>query len=221
MIDITIEPDIQNKLSFIRLGVINCQVKNSAFNENLWAEIKAIIQQIDQQYEMPDIKNRKQIKAAKKAYKSLGKDPNRYRPSAEALMRRILKKQELYQITTLVDIVNLVSLKTGYSIGGFDADKIQGNVSLGIGQKDELFRGIGRGELNIEDLPVFRDQQSAIGTPTSDEERTAIQETTRHFLMIINDYSDGNDLQEAIEYACHLLKVFVNADDIKTNSIQG
>ena len=51
----------------------------------------------------------------------------------------------------MVDLINLVSLRTGHSIGGFDADKIQGNrLELGIGKAEEPFEGIGRGVLNIE-----------------------------------------------------------------------
>ena len=79
----------------------------------------------------------------------------------------------LYQIDTLVDLINLVSLRTGHSIGGFDTDKIQGtHLELGIGKAGEPFEGIGRGVLNIEGLPVYRDSFGGIGTPTSDHERT-------------------------------------------------
>ena len=87
---------------------------------------------------------------------------------------------ELYQIDTLVDLINLVSLSTGYSIGGFDADKIQGDsLELGIGRAEEPFEGIGRGKLNIEGLPVYRDRAGGIGTPTSDNERTKMGLETR------------------------------------------
>ena len=72
-----------------------------------------------------------------------------------------------------MDLINLVSLKTRYSIGGFDADKVEGDVMLGVGKADEKFEAIGRGMLNIEGLPVYRDDIGAIGTPTSDEERTS------------------------------------------------
>ena len=81
------------------------------------------------------------------------KDPNRYRPAGEALSRRILKGQPLYRIDTLVDLINLLSLKTGYSIGGFDDEQIKGDLVLGIGVADEKFAAIGRGQLNIEGLP--------------------------------------------------------------------
>lgn len=84
--------------------------------------------------------------ATREAYKRCGKDPGRYRPSAEALRRRLMRGIPLYQIDTLVDLINLVSLRTGHSIGGFDADKIQGNrLELGIGKAEEPFEGIGRG----------------------------------------------------------------------------
>ena len=115
----------------------------------------------------------------------------------------------LYQIDTLVDLINLVSLRTGYSIGGFDADKIQGtHLELGIGRADEPFEGIGRGVLNIEGLPVYRDLIGGIGTPTSDNERTKMDIETRHILAIINGYSGSDGLEEAAEMTQDLLRKY-------------
>ncbi len=85
-----------------------------------------------------DINKWTPIFATRQAYKRLGKDPNRYRPSAEALRRRILRGLPLYKIDTLVDIVNLVSIRSGYSIGGFDADKIVGGLELGVGKEGKF-----------------------------------------------------------------------------------
>ena len=143
-----------------------------------------------------------------------GKDPNRYRPSAEALCRRIMKGNSLYPIDTLVDLINLVSLKTGYSIGGFDLDQIRGNLELGVGMAGERFEAIGRGLLNIEGLPVYRDEMGGIGTPTSDEERTKITAETTHLLMIINGYSGRKGLPEATSYSVELLKKYAEAREI-------
>lgn len=138
------------------------------------------------------------IFATRQAYKRLGKDPNRYRPSAEALRRRILRGLPLYKIDTLVDIINLVSIRSGYSIGGFDADKIVGGLELGVGKEGEVYHGIGRGELNIAGLPVYRDGVAGVGTPTSDEERTKIEMSTTSLLMILNGYSGKEGLLEAV-----------------------
>jgi DNA/RNA-binding domain of Phe-tRNA-synthetase-like protein len=156
------------------------------------------------------------IKATRQAYKKLGKDPNRYRPSSEALCRRILRGLPLYRIDTLVDIINLVSLKSGYSIGTFDIDKIRGeHIVLGVGQEGESYHAIGRGELNIAGLPVYRDELGGIGTPTSDEERTKIELSTSSLLLIINGYSGAGGLEEAGVLACGLLARYVSATHIR------
>ncbi len=213
---ITIGNEIEAVCPEFHLATIACKVKNNPYNAGLWQEIDAFCAQFAATYKMEEINKRPAIYATRKTYKKLGKDPNRYRPSAEALCRRILKGQSLYQINTLVDLINLVSLKTGYSIGGFDASKIEGNLRLGVGESGERFEAIGRGLLNIEGLPLYRDAVGGIGTPTSDEERTKITSDTSHLLMIINGYSGKDGLQEATDYATDLLKKYAEALDMET-----
>ena len=115
----------------------------------------------------------------------------------------------------MVDIINLVSIRSGYSIGGFDVNKISGkNLTLGVGQEGEVYHGIGRGILNISGLPVYRDEIGGIGTPTSDEERTKIDMDTNRLLMIINGYSGLEGLNEAGTFAIELLKRYVKAENL-------
>lgn len=204
----------------LHIAVISAFVVNSEPNEMLWEEIAAFETDFRNKNRIEDINKRPPIQATRKIYKVLGKDPNRYRPSAEALCRRILRNLPLYRINTLVDLINLVSLRTGYSIGGFDEDKIQGDLILGVGEAGEIFHGIGRGELNIEGLPVYRDAFSGIGTPTSDEERTKINLNTSHLLMIINGYSGEQGLKEAVLFSMDLLKQYVSACGIECSLIK-
>lgn len=120
---------------------------------------------------------------------------------------------DLYQIDTLVDLINLVSLRTGHSIGGFDADKIEGStLVLGVGKAGEPFEGIGRGVLNIEGLPVYRDAVGGIGTPTSDHERTKMDLGTTHILALVNGYNGKEGLQEAAEMIQSLLRKYAGSD---------
>lgn len=193
-------------------------VSNTNYNESLWNEIYKYCDEYKASHTIGDIKINPVISATRQAYKACGKDPNRYRPSAEALCRRILKDIPLYKIDTLVDIVNLVSMRTGYSIGGFDTDKIKGNtLILGIGKANEPYAGIGRGELNIEGLPVYRDAIGGIGTPTSDNERTKINIDTKHFLAIFNSYSGYQGLIQSVENMKKLLEKYAEATDITHN----
>lgn len=214
MIQITISNEIYQACSQFSLAAIECEVHNSLHNDELWEEINTFSKEFRLKTTLSEINKLSNIFETREAYKKLGKDPNRYRPSAEALSRRLLKGIPLYQIDTLVDTINLISLKTGYSIGGFDADKIVGNLILGVGKAGEKFDAIGRGLLNIEGLPVYRDNLGAIGTPTSDEEHTKISPETIRLLMIINGYSGKEGLTEAVNYSMSLLKKYLNAKKI-------
>ncbi|MDD2438033.1 MAG: phenylalanine--tRNA ligase beta subunit-related protein [Massilibacteroides sp.] len=198
---------------------IRARVNNTPYDETLWKEIAETEQYIRATAKLEDVNKLGPIQATRKAYKKMGKDPNRYRPSAEALHRRIHRNLPLYQINTLVDLINLVSIRSGFSIGGFDADKIVGDLVLGIGRAGESYYGIGRGELNIEGLPVYRDALSGIGTPTSDEERTKINLDTTNLLMLINAYSGQEGLGDSGRWAVNCLKEYVLADDVSIQLI--
>lgn len=133
-----------------------------------------------------------------------------------SLVSPYIERYSLYQIDTLVDLINLASIYSGHSIGGFDLDKIQGDrLVLGIGKAGEPYEGIGRGELNIEGMPVYRDAVGGVGTPTSDNERTKISEGTTHLLAIMNGYSGSEGLEENVTYMVDLLKEFAEAQEVK------
>lgn len=195
---------------------IAATVKNTTFCEPLWKKIDEFTTLYRETYTTDSIKDMVTIRATREAYKKCGKDPSRYRPSGEALCRRILRGIPLYQIDTLVDLINLVSIRYGYSIGGFDSDKFEGDtLTLGVGRAEEPYEGIGRGMLNIEGMPVYRDAIGGVGTPTSDHERTKLSLETTHLLTIINGYSGKEGLQEAADYMIELLKEFASAEDIQ------
>lgn len=213
MFEIKVSQELRNACPVFAGAAVYAAVKNTAYCEGLWKEIDAFTQQLTTTTQMEDIKRQPVIAATREAYKRCGKDPGRYRPSAEALRRRLMRGIPLYQIDTLVDLINLVSLRTGHSIGGFDADKIQGTtLELGIGKAGELFEGIGRGVLNIEGLPVYRDSFGGIGTPTSDHERTKMDTSTTHILAIVNGYNGEEGLREAAEMIRTLLKDYAESD---------
>jgi len=174
---------------------VMADVVNTPYCEGLWEEIRELGEHYKATLTTESLKELSGIQATRRVYKACGKDPSRYRPASEQLIRRMLQGKELYQIDTLVDLINLASIRYGYSIGGFDADKFVGDtLTLGIGRAGEPYEGIGRGMLNIEGLPVYRDAEGGVGTPTSDNERTKITLDTRHLVVLINGY-DGNEGQ--------------------------
>ena len=220
MKDIRIEPHLASTCPALRIGVVEARVVNSESDPELWRLIDNEVSHIAATYKLDEINKRPAIQATRKAYRAFGKDPNRYRVSSEALCRRIVKGMGIYRIDTLVDLGNLISIRAGYSIGAFDADHIDGDqLTLGVGRDGELFHGIGRGILNIEGLPVYRDRTGGIGTPTSDEERTKITLDTRNLLLLVNAYGEEMPLDETLAYTTELLRQFVSATNITTTII--
>lgn len=185
--------------------VLECSVLNSLHAPLLWQEISAETLRLRSHYVLEDINKLPGIYEMRQLYKKLGKDPNRYRPSAEALCRRLLQGKDLYRLNTLVDLINLVSIQTGFSIGGFDANKVHGPISIGVGQAAEPFDAIGRGLLNIQGLPVYRDELGAIGTPTSDVERSKLSLETNRLLMVIHAAGGSKGLEDAVTLSERLL----------------
>jgi len=217
---INISESIRQACPDLTLSVIACEVKNSETTSILWHEIEEETMKISSTFTLENIKFRPEISATRQVYRKLGKDPNRYRPSAEALCRRICKGLGIQRVSTLVDIINLISIRSGFSIGGFDAEKIQGDLRLEVGTASDIFQAIGRGILNVEGLPLFKDAAGGIGTPTSDNERTKLTMETRRLLMIINGYSGEKGLQQASEQARMLLEKYAEAKEVNITFVK-
>ena len=214
---IIVSNEIESVCPLFAGAAVEARVVNTPVSEGLWAEIRALCEMYKQQFDTTTIKQLPGVEATRRVYRACGKDPSRYRPSSEALIRRVVQGKDLYQIDTLVDLINLASMKFGYSIGGFDADKFEGDtLTLGVGRKDEPYEGIGRGILNIEGMPVYRDRMGGVGTPTSDNERTKIEISTTHLFVIVNGY-DGN--RETVRanalFIKDLLERFAEGKDIR------
>jgi DNA/RNA-binding domain of Phe-tRNA-synthetase-like protein len=215
MIEIAISPEFRSEWPIIALGCIECNVVVKSQNEKLWEKIDETCFGIESSLKVEEICEIPAISDTRKAYRTFGKDPARYRPSAEALIRRVVKGYGLYRVNNVVDIVNLISLVTGFSIGGYDFEKIQTPTFLSVGKNDDIYEGIGKGELNIEGLPVLRDQLGAFGSPTSDSNRTSVGNETKKFMMVVFGFGDIGSIPAAIYYAEEMLLKFANATEIK------
>jgi len=124
------------------------------------------------------------VEEARGLYKSLGIDPTKTRPSSEALLRRALKGEPLYSINTLVDALNLASLRLQLSFGLYDLDRVEPPVTLRRGQPGESYEGIRKGPVNVEGRPVLTDGRGPFGNPTSDSARTCVTLDTRRAFVV-------------------------------------
>lgn len=220
MKQISVSDVLRKKLNNLKLYCIESDVTVRTADDGLWVQIQETCGRLNASLRLEDISALPAIRASRQAYKTTGKDPARYRLSAEALLRRAVKDKDLYRISNVVDLLNLVSVTSGFSIGGYDADRISGDIVFGIGDKDEPYYGIGRGPLNIEGLPVFRDALGAFGSPTSDSERTSVTENTSRFLMVIIDFGAGELLGKAGTQAEELLIKYADATNMEIKIVE-
>ncbi len=212
---VLVSPEMHSVCPEFRGACITANIKNSEYSDELWREIDALSDEYRATLTTESLKLMTSIQATRRIYKVCGKDPSRYRPSGEALVRRVLQGKKLYQIDTLVDLINLASMKYGYSIGAFDADKFCGDtLTLGIGRDGEPYEGIGRGMINIAGMPVYRDSLGGVGTPTSDHERTKVSLATTRLLVLVNGY-DGSEqgVSQTAEFIIGLLNRYCEATD--------
>jgi DNA/RNA-binding domain of Phe-tRNA-synthetase-like protein len=121
---------------------------------------------------------------ARTLYKALGMDPTKTRPSNEALLRRALKGEPLYRINTLVDALNLASLREQLPFGLYDLARIAASVTLRLGGPGEAYEGIRKGLVQVEGRPVLVDAEGPFGNPSSDSLRTSITLGTTRCLVV-------------------------------------
>lgn len=219
MLDIQIVNSLREKINSLVIGSIQAEIQVKESGYVLKKLLDEACNQFAYNHKIEDISKLKPIADSRKAYKALGKDPARYRLSSEALLRRIVKEKGIYKINNIVDINNLISIISFYSICAFDVSKLNPPIEFTVGTKDDVYYGIGRGLLNIENLPVFEDQMGKFGSPTSDSERVKITTETTTISMNIISFSGKTDLEKYLNLLNNYLIQFAEAGNIEQKII--
>lgn len=212
---IVISQELAAILPDFHVGVLSFQATPQPYIEGspLDTYLKKLQSSIQQQYQLADVLKIPNILAGRNAYKALGKDPSRYRLAVESLYRRIVKGNPLYRINDIVDIGNVLSLQTMRSTAVLDEDQIVGEtITIRIGRQ-EPYEGIGRGPLNVENMPLYCDEVGPFGSPTSDTQRTAITDNTTKVLVLIISFNGYTNLEEDLQLAKILYERYSNAQN--------
>lgn len=203
MIDVTIDPRIAEAAPQLVLGLLRARVETAPGTDALWKEMQLAAQQAAADAAEPS--SLSPIAATRELYRRLGKDPSRYRGSPEALLRRARSGKELYRIHNVVDVINLVSLRTLLPIGLYDAAKLRPPVVLRRGAPGEAYDGIGKEALNLDGLPVLTDAEGPFGSPTSDSRRSMVTEATREVFAVVFGVTGREELERGMEMLTSLL----------------
>lgn len=216
---VIIDPELKKKCPSTTLGWMTARVASQEAPPALLEEMKVCETKILGLPEPRAVLESARIRATRAGYKALGKDPARYRGSAEALLRRILSGKNFPQINAVVDTINLVSVESRLPIGLYDLAHVMGDSTFRAGRAGETYKGIGKYDLNLEGLPIFCDELGPHGSPTSDSERTMVTAVTQHIVAILISLGGAEGLEASCQRLSALLQQHAGGSDIEISIV--
>jgi len=197
---------IQIQLPGVKLGVVEADaVEVSAGNPELAALLQEVCDQRGNQWTQETLAEAPFTRAVRAMFRSWGVDPSKYRPSSEALLRRVVQGKGLYRVSNVVDIGNLGSIETGWPYGCYDRSRITPPVAFRHGVPGETYQGIGKQTWHLEGRPVLADPAGPFGSPISDSTRSMITESARDVMAVI--YAPESASGAALDQAMSSLSV--------------
>ena len=219
MTTVNIDAEMKAKCPRVALACLTAEVLTGATPEGLDQELRVCEEKLLKLAEPKAVLESAAVLATRAAYKALGKDPARYRGSAEALLRRVIAGKGLPRINNVVDVINLVSVESRLPVGLYDLAHVRGDIVFRAGRVGETYKGIGKYDLNLEELPVFCDAAGPHGSPTSDSERTMVTPATKQVIGIIISFGGAEGLERWVERMSELLKQYAAARGIETQVV--
>src|SRR3989475_4101424 len=215
-----IDAELKKKCPRTALGCVTALAEAGASPAAMLEEMKARETEIQKLPFPRGVLESPQVETARKAYKALGKDPARYRGSAEALLRRVVAGKGLPQINAVVDVINLASVESRLPIGLYDLEHIVGDIVFRAGREGETYKGIGKYDLNLEGLPLFADTGGPHGSATSDSERTMVTGATKQVLAVLISFSGTEGLERWAQRMSALLTQHAAGQNVEIQIIQ-
>ena len=193
-----LDESLKARVPGVTFGMVTIQgVMVRERDVTLWQQVEAECRRQAQKFELDKLGEYEQIAAVRGLQKSFGFDPTRYRPSSEALLRRVLKGSGLHQINSAVDVNNLCSLEFMLPMCIYDLSSVQGQIVVRVGEPGEEYPGIGRQTFQIANKVIIADELGVMGSTVSDSERTKVTTETKHILLAI--YAPAGKDQRIIE----------------------
>ena len=186
--------EIKIELPGVKLGVVEADdVRVALLEPGLAKLMDEVCGRKQQQFTVESLAEAEPVRAVRAMFREWGMDPSKYRPSSEALLRRVVQGKGLYRVSNVVDIGNLGSIETGWPYGCYDRSKIDVPVSFRHGVTGERYEGIGKQTWHLEGRPVLADSQGPFGSPISDSTRSMITESAKQIMIVIYTPARASD----------------------------
>jgi DNA/RNA-binding domain of Phe-tRNA-synthetase-like protein len=123
------------------------------------------------------------IAALRVLFRAVGCDPTRYRPSSEALLRRLVKGAELPAIHALVDLNNCLSAEVGVPCCVMREGSFGSSLVFRAGRAGESYQSL-RGPFNLEAKPLLVDESGPVDAPITGSERVMVEASTERAWLV-------------------------------------
>ena len=148
------------------------------------AEVRRdVVAQIRRSLEVETLSLKPAVAGLRKLFKAAGCDPSRYRPSSEALLRRLLKGEEMPVIHPLVDLNNCLSALLAVPCCVMVEEALRPPFVFRRGMPGENFESL-RGPFNLEDKPVLADRLGACDAPITGGVRVKVVQGVQRVWLV-------------------------------------
>jgi DNA/RNA-binding domain of Phe-tRNA-synthetase-like protein len=186
--------EIKIELPGVKLGVVEADdVRVVRLNPGLAKLMDEVCARKRQEFTVESLAEAEPVRAVRAMFREWGMDPSKYRPSSEALLRRVVQGKGLYRVSNVVDIGNLGSIEIGWPYGCYDRSKINAPVCLRNGAAGERYEGIGKQTWHLEGRPVLADPQGPFGSPISDSTRSMVTDSAEQIMIVIYTPARASD----------------------------
>jgi len=208
-LEIQVSTEIVEKIPGFKLGIIEYSgITIGASPQMVKGRLQLFQESIFFELEDKQVTDLPGIQVWRSIFKKLGKDPNRYRHSAEALFRRIQKQNYLPSVQSAIDLNNFFSLQYQVPIGIYDRDRLGDSVSIRLGQSGEEYHGLNGRVNSLEHLIVSADAAGPFGSPFVDSDRAPVTLNTTNALQIIY-LQPSTSMENAERLTASLMNMFI------------
>ncbi len=185
-LEITISPELMSLVPGFKIGVITYKdIEVGSSPQMLKGRLQLFQESLFFDLEEKQLSDLKGISEWRSIFKKTGKDPNRYRHSAEALYRRVKKQNYIQSINSATDLNNFLSLKYEIPLGIYDLSQLSGDIIIRMGTEEEVYEGLNGRSNSLHQLIISSDEKGGFGSPYVDSVRSAVTEATRDALHLI------------------------------------
>ncbi|ASJ52178.1 hypothetical protein BP422_00665 [Brevibacillus formosus] len=183
---VQLDSSVSERLPQFSFGIL--QYSNASVSDSpkmLQGRINYYVESLRLDHDTANLTEIEGIREWRACFKQVGIDPSRYRPSSEALLRRLLQGNPFFWINSAVDVNNFFSVLHALPFGIYDVNHLTGDITCRLGHPADAYEGLNGREVNMEGKLLLADANGAFGSPIVDSKRSCVTEKSSTLLQVI------------------------------------